>query len=101
MKCIIDSQVVLSRAPEGPLASHIGSFAKSLSEQGYSRYRFIDRFGSLRVLADGLSRRESDCAASSPIIRRGICDIALGMHDHVREMLPRSGICSSFCAGRA
>ena len=36
MKCIIDNQVVLSRAPEGPLASHIGSFAKSLSEQGYA-----------------------------------------------------------------
>lgn len=38
MKCIIDCQVVLSRAPEGPLASHIGSFARSLSKQGYSRY---------------------------------------------------------------
>ena len=24
MKCIIDNQVVLSRAPEGPLAAHIG-----------------------------------------------------------------------------
>ena len=38
MKCIIDCQVVLSRAPEGPLASHIGSFARSLRKQGYSRY---------------------------------------------------------------
>ena len=38
MKCIIDCQVVLSRAPEGPLASHVGSFARSLSKQGYSRY---------------------------------------------------------------
>ena len=37
MKCIIDNQVVLLRAPEGPLATHIGPFAKSLSEQGYSR----------------------------------------------------------------
>jgi integrase/recombinase XerD len=36
MKCIIDNQVVLSRAPEGPLASHIGPFARSLTEQGYS-----------------------------------------------------------------
>ena len=36
MKCIIDCQVVLSRAPEGPLASHIGPFARSLSEQGYA-----------------------------------------------------------------
>ena len=38
MKCIIDCQVVLSRAPEGPIASHIGSFARSLSKQGYSLY---------------------------------------------------------------
>ena len=38
MKCIIDCQVVLSRAPQGPLASHIGPFARSLSKQGYSLY---------------------------------------------------------------
>jgi integrase/recombinase XerD len=36
VKWIIDNQVVLSRAPEGPLASHIGPFARSLSEQGYA-----------------------------------------------------------------
>ena len=36
MKCIINNQVVLSRAPEGPLAPHMGPFARSLSEQGYS-----------------------------------------------------------------
>jgi len=38
VKCIIDNQVVLSRAPEGPLAVQIGPFARSLSEQGYSPY---------------------------------------------------------------
>lgn len=37
MKCIIDNQVVLSRAPEGPLAAHINSFAKSVREQGYAK----------------------------------------------------------------
>jgi integrase/recombinase XerD len=36
MKCIINNQVVLSRAPEGPLATQIGSFAESVSKQGYS-----------------------------------------------------------------
>jgi integrase/recombinase XerD len=36
VKCIIDNQVVLLRAPEGPLASHIGPFSRSLSEQGYT-----------------------------------------------------------------
>jgi integrase/recombinase XerD len=36
MKCIIDNQITLSRAPEGPLATHLGLFARSLSEQGYT-----------------------------------------------------------------
>lgn len=37
MKCIIDSQVVLARVPEGPLAAHISSFAESVREQGYAK----------------------------------------------------------------
>lgn len=36
MKCTIHDVVVLSRPPEGPLAAYIASFARSLSEQGYS-----------------------------------------------------------------
>ena len=36
MNCVINSQVVLSRPPEGPLAGYIGPFAESLSEQGYA-----------------------------------------------------------------
>jgi len=69
MKCIINNQLVLSRAPEGPLAAQIGSFAKSVRGRDTVCYRFIDRFCSLRVLADGSSRKGSDCAASAPIIR--------------------------------
>jgi site-specific recombinase XerD len=38
MKCVINNQVVLLRAPEGPLAAHIDSFAESISAQGYSLY---------------------------------------------------------------
>ena len=37
MNCVINSQVVLSRPPDGPLAGYIGSFAESLTEQGYSQ----------------------------------------------------------------
>ena len=51
MKFSIDGQVVLLRAPEGPLAAYIKRFAGSLSEQtwvcpgfdspaGFSRYVF-------------------------------------------------------------
>jgi integrase/recombinase XerD len=36
VKYIVHDQAVLSRPPEGPLAAYIGSFARSLSEQGYS-----------------------------------------------------------------
>jgi integrase/recombinase XerD len=36
MNSIINNQIILSRAPEGPLATHIGPYAGSLREQGYS-----------------------------------------------------------------
>ena len=38
MQCVINNQVVLSRAPEGPLVAHIGPFAHSQSVQGYARH---------------------------------------------------------------
>jgi integrase/recombinase XerD len=34
----INKQVVLSRAPDGPLVAHIGPFAQSQSAQGYARH---------------------------------------------------------------
>jgi integrase/recombinase XerD len=37
MKCRITDQVVLLRAPDGPLATHIGPFAQSRSAQGYAQ----------------------------------------------------------------
>jgi hypothetical protein len=36
MKYEVSKEIVLSQVPEGPIAEHIGSFAKSLSEQGYA-----------------------------------------------------------------
>jgi site-specific recombinase XerD len=36
VKCTIDGQVVLLRAPEGPLAAYIKAFAGSLRKQGYA-----------------------------------------------------------------
>lgn len=38
MKCVINSQVVLSQPLVGPLVAYIKPFAESLSEQGYTRY---------------------------------------------------------------
>ena len=37
MKFIINDQVVLLRAPKGPLAPYIASFSKWTIEQGYAR----------------------------------------------------------------
>ncbi|WP_198155209.1 hypothetical protein [Candidatus Burkholderia verschuerenii] len=36
MKYTIHDQVILSRAPEGPLAAHLVAFANAISAQGYS-----------------------------------------------------------------
>ncbi|HEY6369611.1 MAG TPA: site-specific integrase [Candidatus Sulfotelmatobacter sp.] len=36
MQFIINSQVVLSRTPEGPIAAYLGLFAESLSAEGYA-----------------------------------------------------------------
>ena len=36
MKYVISNQVILSRAPEGPLAAHLGSFTDFISAQGYA-----------------------------------------------------------------
>jgi site-specific recombinase XerD len=36
MKCVITDQLVLSRAPEGPLSAYVGPFAEFLSAQGYA-----------------------------------------------------------------
>lgn len=38
MRYVVNHQVVLSRAPDGPLVAHIGPFAQSQSEQGYARH---------------------------------------------------------------
>ena len=52
MKCVIDSRVVLLRAPEGPLAAYLKPFAGSLKEQGYARYSIHRKV----LLAAGFSR---------------------------------------------
>jgi site-specific recombinase XerD len=38
MKCVINSQIVLSQPLVGPLVAYIKPFAELLSEQGYTRY---------------------------------------------------------------
>ncbi|MGH8610708.1 MAG: hypothetical protein ACREYF_01325 [Gammaproteobacteria bacterium] len=42
MKYVINDHLVLSRVSEGPLAAYLGSFAQSLSRQGYTQ-RYVHR----------------------------------------------------------
>ena len=49
MKCVINEQVVLLRAPEGPLAAYVAAFSKWTDEQGYAPYSLHRR---VRVAAD-------------------------------------------------
>jgi site-specific recombinase XerD len=65
MKCVIDGQVVLSHPPQGPIAVHVETFAKSLRVQGYARYSiyrhvllaagFSHWLGQQRVTVRGLT----------------------------------------------
>jgi hypothetical protein len=64
-------------------------------------YLFIGEFCLLHVLADGLSRKGSDCAASAPIIWHCIYSIALEMYGLAMGMLLLSDISLAFCAVRA
>lgn len=52
MKYVVNDQLVLSRPPEGPLAGHIVSFAKSTTEQGYGLVSLRNQV----LIATGFSR---------------------------------------------
>ena len=79
MKYIINNQVVLSRALEGPLAAHIGPFAQSQSAQGYARSSIHRQV----LLAAGLSHWLQQQGVALRHVER----------DHARAMLLRSGAC--------
>jgi integrase/recombinase XerD len=85
MKCIVNNQVVLARAPEGPLAVQIGSFAKSLSEQGYGRASIHRQV----LLAACFSR----WLKQKGIGLRSLCsDHAVGyLRDRARQLRPHRG----------
>ncbi len=77
MRYIINSQVVLSRAPDGPLVAHIGPFAQSQSVQGYARHSIRQQVRLAAGFSHWLNNSESLYVMSGPIISRGICVIAL------------------------
>ena len=58
MKFVIDSNIVLSRAPNGPVAVHIESFAKSLREQGYAPQSVYRQVSLSAGFSEWLARRQ-------------------------------------------
>ena len=101
MKCIIGNHVVLSRPPEGPLAAQIGSFAKSVSEQGYSLASIHRRVLLAACFSRWLKQKGVGLRGICSDHLVGIYDIALDTDGLAREMLRPSDISSTFCAGRA
>ena len=98
MKYIIDNRIILSRAPGGPLAKYIVRFERAMRGQGMPAIRRTGRFCSRRVSANGLENGMSHYAASPQIIRSSTCVTGLGGCGRAEGTLPRSGICSIFCA---
>jgi site-specific recombinase XerD len=69
MKCAINDQVVLLRAPEGPLAVYIAPFSQWASEQGYALCSLRQR---IRIAA-GFSRWLAQKAVQLRSISSGHC----------------------------
>src|SRR3990172_7927001 len=74
MKCVIDHHVVLSRAPDGPLAAHLGAFAKLQSAQGYApdsihRQVLLAACFSHRLKQTGVALRQISSEHSSRYLR--------------------------------
>jgi integrase/recombinase XerD len=101
VKCVINDQVVLSQAPDGPLAAHIRAFAESRTALGYAR-------GSLQCqvrLAAGFSHWLKDQEVE--FSRVGSDHASRYLRDRARRVrlasgMPRhSGTFWIFCAVRA
>ena len=99
MVCVVNDQVVLSRAPEGPLAAHLGAFAESLHAQGYA-LAFDASAGAARSMLQSLAAATGSwpCGRFAPIIRRGICVFGIDECAPPEVMQPRSGTSSISCA---
>ena len=85
MKCVINDQVVLSRALEGPLAAHIRAFAESRSALGYARCSMQREVR----LAAGFSRwlKQEGIA----LRRVGAALVSGYLRDRAREVRPNLG----------
>jgi integrase/recombinase XerD len=87
MTHLVQDGVVLSRAPEGPLATYIGPFASSLREQGYARYSIYRQVLLAACFSEWLRQRD--------VALRGIAS------DHPRQYLRYRARRVRLCRGDA
>src|SRR3984957_5769140 len=57
-KYIIDNRIILSRAPEGPLAKYIGRFERAMRGQGYARYSLYRQVLLAACFSEWLRKRD-------------------------------------------
>jgi hypothetical protein len=74
MRCLVTDQLVLSRAPEGPLSTYIRPFADLLSAQGYAP-KSIHRQVHLAA-----------CFTERPVLRGDVFGLGVGLL-HVLPLL--------------
>jgi site-specific recombinase XerD len=85
VKCVINDQVVLSRAPDGPIGAHIAAFAESRTALGYAR-------GSIQRavrLAAGFSHWLKQQGVASR--RVGVNHVSMYLRDRARRLRPGLG----------
>jgi integrase/recombinase XerD len=85
MRCVITDQLVLSRAPEGPLSAYIRPFADLLSAQGYalkSMHRQVHLAACFSYWLQGQGVALPHLTADH---------VKQYLHDRARQVKPRSG----------
>jgi len=70
LKFVVDCDIVLSRAPSGPIAAYLEPFAKSLRQQGYAPKSIHRQVFLSAGFSEWLARRQ-------PVLRRITFDLAL------------------------
>jgi integrase/recombinase XerD len=102
MKCVINNEVVLSRGPDGPVAAHIGAFARSQSTQGYSHFSIHRQVLLAAGFSHWLKQRgvalpRVNCDHTSRYLRDRARRVRLGQGDaaalrHLVDFLCREGV---------
>lgn len=83
MTCVITDRIVLSRAPEGPLAVYVGPFADFLSVQGYE-LKYIHRQVYLAACFSRWLQREGMALShiTAEHAKQYLCDRARQLKPH-------------------